>query len=387
MCRTLLLGVEPRSSRCPRSWTGDRVTTGTGTVSQGCPTSSVGVERPPARDPLLDNAKFLAIALVVVGHAIEPLRDVPAANSAYMAIYAFHMPVFILIAGYLSRGFTGARRQARRLLDGVVIPYLVFEISYELLRDVARGQEVAVSLLDPSFAMWFLVALLIWRLTVPLWKAMPPGLAVGVAVVVSMLVPLTDLSGELDLYRVLGFLPFYVAGLVLPDWYLELVRMRGVRALALPVLFGAVFGAYQLTKHGSLWIYYAKSYEQVGLGAFWGMGNRAAALALGVVLLTAFLAVVPRRSMWFTGLGAATMYVYLLHRYVVKGATSVGLYDAPWLHTVAGTGLVVLLAVAVTLLLSSPPVVRLARPFVEPRLDWLLGPSQSRQPEVTRARV
>src|SRR5690349_20467728 len=61
------------------------------------------------RDSYLDNAKFLAVALVVIGHAWEPLRSVAVGGRLLGAgqsfIYAFHLPVFIVMCGYFSRGF------------------------------------------------------------------------------------------------------------------------------------------------------------------------------------------------------------------------------------------------------------------------------------------
>ncbi|YCK41954.1 acyltransferase family protein [Actinomadura sp. ATCC 39365] len=65
-----------------------------------------------ARDPFFDNAKYLAIVLVVCGHLIEDQRDAPLAHALYFYVYVFHMPLFIVLSGYLSRNFTfsGARR-------------------------------------------------------------------------------------------------------------------------------------------------------------------------------------------------------------------------------------------------------------------------------------
>lgn len=333
---------------------------------------SASADRRPARDPFLDNAKFLAIVLVVIGHAIEPLRDVPATKGLYVTIYAFHMPVFILISGYLSRSFSAHPRQGRRLITGIVLPYLVFEFGYELLRDVFSGSAIVISPLDPSFAMWFLIALLVWRLSVPMWNALHPLVAFAVAVAISLAAGLTELPSSFDPSRILGFLPFYVAGLMLPKRYLDLVRTRIARMLAVPALLCSLAGAYLFAQDGGrIWLYYDKSYAEIGVSALSGLGHRACALGLGLVLLTAFLAVVPRRHTWFTGLGAATMYIYLLHRFVVKGVDGFGLYDAAWLHTIPGTGLVIALAVGLTFLLATRPVVQLARPAVEPRLDWL----------------
>lgn len=45
------------------------------------------------RDAFFDNAKYLAIVLVAMGHAWEPLRgDSRAAAALYITVYTFHMP-------------------------------------------------------------------------------------------------------------------------------------------------------------------------------------------------------------------------------------------------------------------------------------------------------
>jgi hypothetical protein len=54
--------------------------------------------RAPHRVPLWDNARWLAIALVVVGHGILPLiAESDAAYSVYLFIYSFHVPVFVAV--------------------------------------------------------------------------------------------------------------------------------------------------------------------------------------------------------------------------------------------------------------------------------------------------
>jgi fucose 4-O-acetylase-like acetyltransferase len=97
---------------------------------------------------------------------------------------------------------------------------------------------------------------------------------------------------------------------------------------------------------------------------------RLALYAVGTALTLSVLAVVPGRRRWYTAVGAASLYVYLLHGFVVRAAARSGLLDqvTAW-PLVAG---VVLAAAGVTLLLGSGPVRRLTRPLVEPRLDGLL---------------
>lgn len=335
----------------------------------------------PARDPLLDNAKFLAIALVVIGHAIElTIGDMrtgegalPLARAAYVTIYSFHMPVFVLVAGYLSRGFGTKPRQAQRVISAIVVPYLVFEVTYEVFNHYLANGSASIDILDPSYAMWFLVALFVWRLSAPLWRVMTPVAAIAVAVAISLLSGAVDLPEVLDLYRILGFLPFFVVGLVVPaDRYFALVRHRITRILAAPALACMFALAYVVLQHyPTQWLYFTDSYHVIGTTDPLGMVGRALVLVGGFVMVMAFLALVPHRRTWITGLGAASLYVYLLHRFVVKTAEYQGLYDIPWVHTPLGVLALAGCALGLTLILASPPVRTLFRPVVEPRLEWL----------------
>ena len=47
---------------------------------------------PAFRIPYLDNAKFLLIALVVLGHLLELAEGFPHREFLYAVIYSFHMP-------------------------------------------------------------------------------------------------------------------------------------------------------------------------------------------------------------------------------------------------------------------------------------------------------
>ncbi|HZE34711.1 MAG TPA: acyltransferase family protein, partial [Actinoallomurus sp.] len=92
--------------------------------------------RAGARDPYFDNAKFLAVVLVVIGHAWEPLRGANVGGRALEAaqtfVYAFHLPVFIVMCGYFSRGFTAGRDRTRKLVGAIIVPYVIFSAAYPL---------------------------------------------------------------------------------------------------------------------------------------------------------------------------------------------------------------------------------------------------------------
>jgi len=81
--------------------------------------------RQPVHYPVLDNARFVLISLVVVGHLLEQLADQgPMAAALYRWIYLFHMPAFVLISGAVSKS-TLTRRRALALVTGLLLPYVL----------------------------------------------------------------------------------------------------------------------------------------------------------------------------------------------------------------------------------------------------------------------
>jgi fucose 4-O-acetylase-like acetyltransferase len=281
------------------------------------------------------------------------------------------MPVFIVISGYLSRNFTGRPRQVRRLVTGVAVPYAVFETVYSLYGNAVDGRHNDISLLSPWYLTWFLMALLLWRITTPLWLAMRPAVALAVSVAVAFAGTAAPVGPLLSLDRVLQFLPFFVIGLLVRPEHWEALRDRRVRAAAVPVLAGgAAFAYWAHGRWSTEWTVRSRSWGELGVGWREGAVTSLALFAGALLLMAAFLAWVPRRRTWFTALGEGTLYAYLLHGLVIRTAAWEGWYERPFWHTPAGEVVVTVLAVALALALSSPPVRRALRPVVEPRLEW-----------------
>lgn len=332
------------------------------------------------RDAFFDNAKYLAIVLVAVGHTWAQVMDHSrAVESAYRVVYTFHMPAFVLVSGYFSRGFDMRPDRLRRLVTGVALPYVVFETAYELFKDVADRPDTEISLLDPSYLMWFLAALFIWRLTTPLWKVMrhPLAVAVGVAALASLS---PSIGQDFDLQRVLQFLPYFVLGLCLRPEHFQWVRRRSVRIAAVP-LFAVAFAAawWSVPRMNGGWFYRQSAAQD--LGAPWWCGPvMTLAMMVCTLLLTAgFLAWVPGRRLWCTGLGAGTITGYLLHGFLVKFAVYRGWFDQDWVYRPLGVPALTVLAAAVVTALCTPPVRRALRCVTEPRMEWAFRPDPAAQ--------
>ena len=98
-----------------------------------------------------DNLKFILITFVVIGHFLLHILDYQISKSLFLFIYAFHMPLFIFITGFLSKRLTDKNGNFRleRIL-GFMILYIIFKILiYVILKfiynqDVTEGRKTTV---------------------------------------------------------------------------------------------------------------------------------------------------------------------------------------------------------------------------------------------------
>lgn len=323
------------------------------------------------RDPFFDNAKYLTILLVAMGHAWQPLQDDSRATEAlYLTVYAFHMPAFIVISGYLSRTFTGKPAQIKRLITGVAIPYLVFETVYTLFMRWADNPDREFSLQRPGFALWFLVALFIWRMTAPFWQRLrwpvPVALAIGLCASVT-----ESFSGDFSLMRVLQYLPFFVLGMQLRPRHFEMLKDRRLRMLSAPLLLvTVVFSYWAVPRMSEAWLLHDRPAAEMGVPSWVGATMYLALFGCALVLTAAFLTLVPQRRTWFSALGAGTLYAYLLHVYPIKTSREFGWYDMAWVDHPVSRVVVTLLAAAMMTVLCTWPVQRAFRFLMEPKMPW-----------------
>ncbi|MEV0369325.1 acyltransferase family protein [Streptomyces sp. NPDC050636] len=363
----------PRRELPPAREAADADRTARAAQQPGVPEQASAPAPKGGRDAFFDNAKYLAIVLVAMGHAWEPLTDGSrAAEALYMAVYTLHMPAFIIISGYFSRSFDMRKDRLQRLVTGVAVPYILFETAYSFFKRWADDDPGhPISLLDPWFLTWFLVALFVWRLTTPLWKIVrwPIPLALAIAVLASVS---PDIGDDLDLQRVLQFLPFFVLGLFMRPEHFKMVQRRAVRIASLPIFAAALVMAYWAApRMSSAWFYHRDSAQELGTTWWIGAVMTPALFGCSLVLVACFFSWVPRRQMWFTALGAGTLYGYLLHGFLAKGSRFWGWFDDyAWLHTPLGEIAVTLIAAVVVTALCTPPVRKVFRFAMEPTMAW-----------------
>lgn len=318
------------------------------------------------RDPWLDNAKMALVTLVVVGHSWTLLPQGVVNEVLYDALYAWHVPAFVFVTGYLSRSFTFTSTKTWQLVRTVVVPYLVFECLLALFRVHVGGENLERLFQNPHWPMWYLAALFFWRLMTPAFLRMPGAVAVAVAVVTSLAAGMWA-GDTLDAARVLGLLPFFVLGLHATPERVAAVFDTGRRAWAAAVLLAiGVLAIWTDRLAATEWLYYRARYAELDASDTRALLTRAVVMALGVAGAWAFLTLLPRVSGWFTRMGAFTLVVYLVHGFFVLGAEYANLPGWASDHPVLSFLLVSPAAVGLALLLAWRPLASRLQHLVDP---------------------
>ncbi len=350
-------------------------------MTADAPPASVPTQKPRVRIPFWDNARFGTIVLVVMGHAIQ--RQTTDSNNAlalYLVIYAFHMPAFAIISGYFTKASPPGQRQMRKIVTDILIPYLIMQFLWSGVQWIVEG-DPGLNLTEPHWTLWFLLALALFRVVLPylamlrwpmLWAVL---MSVGVGYV-------ANVDSTFSLSRAIGILPFFLLGWYLRHWKIvdrwrsaatsTVVMVRIAAAAVFAVWLTVVLVNVQAFRDFQLkdWFFYDGSYHEID---WWSGFLRLGFLALAVVLSAAFYSLIPRREMIFTAFGQATMYVYLLHSFVLYPIRESGILrddhsSGVWLLTM------VFASIAIAIALSSPLVRRVFRPLIEPKPDWLFRP-------------
>ena len=332
------------------------------------------------RVPLWDNARWIAITLVVVGHAILKLiAESDVAYEFYLFIYAFHVPLFVAVSGYFARSGPLGTRQLHRLVTDIVLPYLIFETIWTTIRWLLGG-EFRLDYSTPSWTLWFLIALLVWRLALPFLVLLRYPLLISVIVSVGAGY-FASIDATFALSRTLGLLPFFVFGWQLRQWQLTtrwldlhsaaVWRWRIGAITLFTALLGVIVANIDALREAQVrqFLLYNEAYPTFGYDEFWAGGIRLGLMLLAFALIVAFLLLMPRRRTRFTAYGAATMYIYLLHTFVLFPLRETGVLGGPQPGWVLPA--MILFSVLISVVLSQRIVRKVFHPLIEPRARWL----------------
>lgn len=360
-----------RAERRPKSDNGAMQTT---------PPATTPTRTKRRRVPLWDNARWIAITLVVIGHGILPLiGESDSAYSVYLFIYSFHVAVFVTVSGYFAKSGPPSGRAMKQVLTDIVFPFFIFETIWTVIRFIL-GSGFELDYTTASWTLWFLIALAIWRIVLPYLVLLRYPLLIAIAISIGAGYTET-IDATLALSRTFGMLPFFVFGWKLRQWQLTgrwldlpsriVWRWRAAAIALFAVVLAVMPIAIETWRDLRLrrFMLYDESYEAIGYDEPWSGAIRLALLVVAMVLAVAFLVLMPRGAHWFTPFGTATMYIYLLHTFVLFPFRETDLLAGDQPFWVLPT--MILFCIGLSVLLSLKPVRKVFRPLVQPQARWL----------------
>ncbi|WP_404455853.1 acyltransferase family protein [Oceanobacillus kapialis] len=320
------------------------------------------------RNAFFDNAKVVLIFFVVFGHMIQPFVDGSREISTlYMWIYTFHMPAFILMAGFFAKG-AGNFRYIINLVKKLIVPYLIFQVLYSGYYFLIGKSGWQTDLFSPHWALWFLFSLFSWHLLLYWFKKMPALLSIAIAVQIGLIIGyFGEIGHTFSLSRTFVFFPFFLIGYFLTEKQIMLVKHKSVKIASLVVMTAVFAGIYIMPEFNSGWLLASKSYGDLGMAEFGGLARLLVYLTAAVMVVSV-LAWIPKAQYNWTKLGARTLYVYLLHGFFIQYFRQADVFQVNGLYDFLGLAA---LSLGLVFLLSSRPVLGVWQPVIEGKASIL----------------
>jgi len=303
----------------------------------------------------LNNAKYILIYLVVLGHFIAPIiQSDTALRTLYLFIYSFHMPAFVMISGMLSSKEPNRNTQ-RILIKKLLIPFALFTIIYELnhLLLFKAPSDYLLNLI-PHWVLWYLISLYIWRVT--LAKLVKVKAILYLSLIASLAFGLiADFGNTYGLSRTIYFWPFFLIGHFLGKdfhkYYVFKPTLKPYWVIALALTITALYFHNELNR---FLFYGSKSYAQLGLSQTDGFISRGVIYLFSLLNALAILTLVPNKLSIPTHWKTNSLYIYLWHGIIIK------IFMAAGVITLIGNtdhiiryGLILTISIIITVILAT----------------------------------
>ncbi|MFB5194340.1 acyltransferase family protein [Neobacillus sp. KR4-4] len=319
------------------------------------------------RSKYFDNAKFILIFLVVFGHLISPLKEEDGILfTLYTVIFLFHMPAFIFISGYFAKGFK-KKSYIVKSIKKILLPYFIFQIIYSVYYYL-NGQEASLEFdfLHPHWSLWFLLSLFCWNLLLYVFARFRWGgfcFSIGLGIAIGFI---DDVGSYLSLSRTFVFFPYFLLGFLLNgDQLKKAIRSKYSRHVGLVIILGTLFSfGFSLPHNVVPWLLGDTSYANMGQEEWVDGLYRGFQYLLTLIVVYGFLTVIPSNPLKVSKIGERTLYVYLLHGFIIK-SLEVAVIDQNLFNFSGQYLLLIILSFVICLILGSYVTKKYTRPIVE----------------------
>ncbi|WP_445488603.1 acyltransferase family protein [Niallia sp. 03133] len=323
------------------------------------------------REYYFDNAKFLLIFFVVFGHFIQSfIKESNSIYALYKVIYTFHMPAFILISGFFAKGIY-QQGYIQKYAKKLILPYIIFQLIYSVFYYFLYGKSTFnVEPLNPHWSLWFLISLFFWNMMLLLFAKIKPVFGLVIALLLGLSVGFVDwTTSYLSLTRTFVFFPLFLIGFYMKKEHFIWIRTKKARLTAITTFIIVFIGFYHAPSINYQWLFGSKSYSSLAEDPFQAIFIRLFFYVLSCMMIYCFFACVPNKQYFFTKLGKNTLYVYLLHGFIVRIFRVSDMTDL--VNPPKSFILIIAVSFLLTLLLSSSMITSLAQPIIELKITKL----------------
>lgn len=268
-----------------------------------------------ARIAKWDNAKFILILLVVVGH----MADLYSNSSQLLLslrffIYIFHMPAFLFVSGMMSKRSIENNNWDKAL--SFLVLYFAVKFLHFIVNHIVYG--TTLTLFSDSGRPWFMLALFFMNIITFYTKKFKPIWVLAVSLILSVFAGYGTGSPDfLSYLRVINFYPYFYLGYILnPDKLLEFLNKRAVRIGSFSImLIGFVLCRIFINDlYGIMLLLSGRNfYSSLQYGQEFGGLLRLAVFASGLILTLSLISISMNSRTFFTKFGERTLAIYATH--------------------------------------------------------------------------
>ncbi len=276
------------------------------------------------RDLRIDNMKGLIILLVILGHTISHTNLEGLNYILYAFIYAFHMPLMMIMSGYvvgsilkrsLNENFTNNFKQ-------LLVPFIAINYLYQLIEYLFLAKPIHANIFAyPTFATWFILCLFVYRLLVKYVVKYKYYLLVSFLIMLCTSFVPEEYFNYYSLYRLFSFQFYFLLGYWLKyDFNLESLVIKSKLKLLIILICAIVINIYiygYLGDNLDNLYKFDENYKQV-------LNNRQLFVYLKILSVISTLQIslvifnlIPRVKTKLCDLGFDSMKYYMYHIFVL----------------------------------------------------------------------
>jgi len=169
--------------------------------------------------------------------------------------------------------------------------------------------------------------------------------------------------------RTFVFFPFFLLGYFLKREHLSYLKKKPIKLAAVFSITVVLLFMIVLPEWSNRWLLGSHSYQDIGSSNEISPLIRLIVYSINIWLVASFLSLAPEKQYFFTKWGKNTLYVYLLHGFIIQffREISISLIINPYVSLI----LIMIASLLLTILLSTNWIAAISQPFIELRTNRL----------------